>query len=133
MSIRSRTTRSILRLENAPFEFEGIEPYLEENASILMEATGTEPKDRDVLRLPGRGYDAEEHDGAAAHSLIKRAIDALEPSISGLRESASQSLRAHLEKWPIEDGDRTVTAVIRIEDLMTAKEKKSLWQRLFGG
>ena len=140
-SVALGKNQSVLGLTSAPFGFGGIEPYLEENTSILMEATGmektgTDPEGHVVLRLPGLGWDSEAPDWAAGYSLIKRAIDALEPSMDGLRDTASQALEAHLKQWPIEGENRTVTINLQLPEfpkhLGQRPPQKSFWQRLFG-
>ena len=99
-----------------------------------------EPESHVVLGLPGLGWDSEAPDWAGGYSLIKKAIDALEPSIGRLRNSASQHHAEQLEKWPHIGGEdrtnRTVTIKLPeiIPELFEQRApRKSFWQRLFGG
>lgn len=127
-SVTVNKKQSVLRLISPIMQCEG---YLEENASILLQAIDRVPAGNVVLRLPGQGWDGEAHDWAASFGLIKRAIAALEPSMSSLLDDASQSLQAHLEKFPLDDETATVEGMT-ITIIGQSQPRKSFWQRLFG-
>ncbi|MDO8731661.1 MAG: hypothetical protein Q7L55_03690 [Actinomycetota bacterium] len=99
-SIQIHRKQCLLRLihPRQGFSLLRIEPYLRENASVLVGATGRGPEGDVVLRLPGHGLDEDMPDWAVGLGLIKRAIAALEPTISGLLEDASKRLQAERDR-----------------------------------